>query len=44
MIEEIFKYNNIKLTKQRKKIYEIILRYDGFCTSKVILENNQSVN
>ena len=43
MIEEIFKYNNIKLTKQRKNIYEIILRYDGFCTSKVILENSENL-
>lgn len=43
MIEEIFKYNNIKLTKQRKKIYEIILKYNSFCTSKFILENSEKL-
>lgn len=39
MIKKIFKENNIKLTKQRKIIYDIVQSSKGFCTSKYILDN-----
>lgn len=38
MIEDIFKQNNVKMTKSRKKIYQTILNCDNNCNFKYILD------
>ena len=39
MIEEIFKNKNIKLTKQRRLVYDIVNNSDEDATIKYIIEN-----
>lgn len=43
MIEQIFKNNNLKLTNQRKKIYNTILNSNNI-TIKEIINNNKDID
>lgn len=44
MIEKIFKNNNLKLTNQRRKIYNTILNSNANITIKEIIDNNQDID
>lgn len=44
MIEQIFKNNNLKLTNQRKQIYNTILNSHNNITIKEIISNNQDID